>query len=276
MRPYAILSRAAAAARAREQGRDDPILDDPQAAAAAGADGVRLLNELDGLHPGDPTAVNPLAVRARFLDDFARAVLAASPIAQVVLIAPAFDTRADRIDWPAAARLFLLDDPEDLEDRRALGPPLRRHGAAIPVAGRLGTPWPEALATAGFDPTATSLWLLEGVLIGLDEGGVHHLLHHLAALAAPGSHLGLDVIGRSTLAMPPLGPALAHLRTLGVGWRFGHDQPERLLATYGWRAEVTQLGDAAVTYGRADGPMPPRGLPGVPREFLVTAHRRGG
>lgn len=276
--PQTLLSKAIAAARARELARPDAIFNDPLAEVLAGDDGRALLERLDALHPGDPAAANPLAVRACFLDEFLYdAVNAEGGPRQVVILGAGMDTRAFRLYWPEGTTVYEVDDAETLADKQRLldGAGSTPTAKRVTVAGTLGGAWTEALVASGFDRLAASLWVLEGVLIGLDETGVNHTLHAVSQLASPSSGLALDVLGKETLAMPPLRPVLDLLDEMGVRWRFGTDEPEALLGLYGFgEVKVTQAGDAAGRYLRAELEMPPREVPGVPREFYVTARRR--
>ncbi len=56
-------------------------------------------------------------------------------------------------------------------------------------------------------------------------------------------------------------------------WRCGFDNPEELLADYGWKAKVIQPGDDGAYFGRYTRKLPPRDVPNVERVFLVTAQR---
>jgi hypothetical protein len=45
------------------------------------------------------------------------------------------------------------------------------------------------------------------------------------------------------------------------------------MSRHGWEADVTQPGEEGANYGRWPRPMVPRGVPGLPRSFLVKARR---
>ena len=79
------------------------------------------------------------------------------------------------------------------------------------------------------------------------------------------------------LASPVMRPLLGAFARLGLVGRFGANDPEGLLAGHGWEAErVAQPGERGANYGRWPYPVAPRGVPGVPRLFLVRARRGTG
>ena len=121
MTPQTMLSKAMAAARAREMGRPDRILNDPLAVVLAGDDGRALLERLDSLHPGDPSEINPIAVRACFLDEILwDAANAEGGPRQVVVLSAGMDTRAFRISWPSGTTVYEVDDAETLAEKQRL------------------------------------------------------------------------------------------------------------------------------------------------------------
>lgn len=107
----------------------------------------------------------------------------------------------------------------------------------------------------------------------LDETAVRALLGTVTELARPGSWLGADMVNSRFLTSPLLRPWLRVAAAHGAPWRFGIDTPESLFATYGWEAKVTQPGEEGADYGWGRFMVPPRGLAGFPRPFLVAAQR---
>ena len=69
---------------------------------------------------------------------------------------------------------------------------------------------------------------------------------------------------------------MKRLADSGCSWQFGVDEPERLLAEYGWRATIVLPGEPDASFGRWPYPALPRSLPGMPRAFLVHATKIGG
>jgi O-methyltransferase involved in polyketide biosynthesis len=105
----------------------------------------------------------------------------------------------------------------------------------------------------------------------LDEAAAGAVVEQSARLAAPGSHLGADVVGRSMLESPWTRAYLAALARENSPWLFGTDDPEAFFGVHGWVATAFRPGDRVVSYGRWPYPVAPRGLPGIPQSFLITA-----
>jgi methyltransferase (TIGR00027 family) len=141
----------------------------------------------------------------------------------------------------------------------------------VEIAMDLRDDWPSALRAAGFDPSERAIWLVEGLLVYLDEAAVRSILARVTDLAAPGSILMCDVIGRALLGSPFMTHTLDLVRELGAPWRFGTDDPASLLPA--WEAEVDEFGEVGTAYGRWPFPLAPKGTPGVPMSYLVRATR---
>jgi methyltransferase (TIGR00027 family) len=269
-----------AAARARENRRPDRLFEDPWAEALAGPEGFALLERLElAVRPAGATgpSENPyIVIRTRVFDEFLTGAVTGSDARQVVLPAAGLDTRAFRLNWPEGTRFFELDRPEVLEAKQEV---LEREGARPRCDRRtvgvdLAAPWSEALRGIGFDPNARSVWLIEGLFPYLEEATAIAVLDQAAALAATDSRLGADVIGRSFFDSPWTRSYLEALEREGAGWKFGTDQPEEFFGAHGWEATVVMRpGEPSANFGRWPYPLAPRGAPGIPSTFLVTAVR---
>ncbi|CAN5290460.1 SAM-dependent methyltransferase [soil metagenome] len=277
MSSVGLTSRWMAAARARESTRADRLFDDPFAAALAGPDGLAWLRTMDlaattlGAGPGLFSVI-----RTRFFDDYLTSVMSQSRVRQIVLLAAGMDTRAFRMEWPPGTRLYELDLPEVLGAKEKLlsGTTASDTCERRTVCADLtGGSWPQALAEAGHSAEEPSLWLAEGFFLYLQDAGVHDLLDAVGAMSAPGSRLGADFINRDFLLSPSAWPFLESLSWLGSPLRFGVNEPDALLAKHGWRARAVQPGEPAADYGRWPYPVPPKGVSGLPRSFLLTADR---
>ncbi len=187
-----------AAARAVETDRPDPLIRDPYARllvtnAGAGAIWEAML---------DPTLVAKAAaidaetaaivaylrsyqaVRTNFFDTYFASAVAAG-IRQVVILASGLDSRAYRLDWPAGTIVYEIDQPKVLSYKSTT---LAENGVT-PSAGRREVPadlrqdWPAALRDAGFDPTARTAWLAEGLLMYLPAEAQDRLFTQVGAVS---------------------------------------------------------------------------------------------
>ncbi len=277
--PVAQTSRWMAAARARESQRPYRLFDDPLAATLAGPEGFDWLERMQQptLSFGGPALY--VVVRTRFFDDFLLYASWGAGVRQVVLLAAGMDARAFRLSWPPGTRLYELDRPELLATKEEI----LAHTGARPACqrrligadlGRLS--WSEALLRAGYESREPSLWLMEGLLFYMSATAAGQLLGVVGTLAAPGSLLGADLVNRALLGSPAMRPLLAAFALRGASGRFGVNDPEDLLASHGWKAEVTQPGEWGANYGRWPYPVASRGTPRVPRIFFARAWRSSG
>jgi methyltransferase (TIGR00027 family) len=269
MNPVAQTARWTAAIRACETDRPDRLFEDPLARALAGEEGFRLLGPT-GPQVGDVGVY--VAIRTKFFDDFILRA-ASDGLRQVVMIAAGMDARAFRLSWPAGTTVFEVDTSELLALKNEIlagegaEPQCRRVCAPADLSGA----WAPELRSRGFDDAAPALWIAEGLFFYLNPPLVHALVKQLSGLAALGSRLGADFVSESFLTSPWMQDALASLEARGMAWRSGVDEPETMLAEFGWQAEVRQPGEEGVGLGRWPYPVFPRSFAQVPHSLLVTA-----
>jgi len=187
-----------------------------------------------------------LEARTRFFDDQVLAAISAGT-SQIVILGAGYDDRALRFASPGV-RYFELDHPTTQGDKaKRLGSIQRDRErlALLPADFRLDDAG-AALATAGHDGDASSLFICEGLLVYLDPRTIARLLGALRSRAAPRSTLaaslavhrdGVDseqavVIAnsrrRSAMNEPwrTILPAGAHLALLTrAGWHIEHAGP---------------------------------------------------
>jgi methyltransferase (TIGR00027 family) len=195
-----------AAARAAETDEPDPLIRDPYAKVLVNQAGTgvwekmldgSLLEKVQSIDAEAAAVFEHMrsyqAVRTHFFDaHFAGA--AAAGIRQVVILASGLDSRAYRLDWPAATTVFEIDQPKVLEYKSAT---LAAHGAT-PSADRHEVPidlrqdWPAALIAEGFDPKAPTAWLAEGLLMYLPAEAQDRLFTQITDLSAPGSRIAAE------------------------------------------------------------------------------------
>lgn len=113
---------------------------------------------------------------------------------QVVILAAGLDSRAYRLDWPAATTIFELDQPQVLDFKREVLAGVDAHPRAErrEIAVDLREDWPQALRDSGFDPDKPSAWIAEGLLIYLPASAQEQLFTGIDALAGHGSHVAVE------------------------------------------------------------------------------------
>ncbi|WP_216896266.1 SAM-dependent methyltransferase, partial [Nocardia alni] len=130
-------------------------------------------------------------LRTRVFDDYL-IQQARTGTRQIVLLGAGLDTRAFRIDWPAGQTIYELDRADVLAFKHAVldaAPTTTRR----PIAADLAQDWARPLLEAGFDPTAPTAWLIEGVLFYLPAAIEHSLFETLNALSAESSHVVFEI-----------------------------------------------------------------------------------
>lgn len=198
---------AVAASRAIASSGPGALLNDRFADPLVRAVGIEHFVELiDGETVTDDPVLSrramseQMTVRTRYFDDFFTSATE-SGIQQAVILAAGLDTRAYRLAWPTGTVVFELDQPQVIDfksDTLAdLGaePSARRRAVAID----LRDDWPAALTAAGFDASAPTAWIAEGLLIYLPPHAQDKLLDDVTALSAPGSRIATEEMDMSTL-----------------------------------------------------------------------------
>ena len=195
-----------AAARAMASSGPAPVIDDPYAAPLVRAVGVDFFTKLvDGeiteSELGDDPQMNiarfanGMAARTRFFDDFYADAVGAG-VRQAVILAAGLDARAYRLDWPAGTVVFEVDQPEVIEFKTRTLADL----GATPTADRrtvavdLRDDWVAALQSAGFDSSAPTAWIAEGLFGYLPPEAQDRLLEVITEHSAPGSRLAAEAV----------------------------------------------------------------------------------
>jgi methyltransferase (TIGR00027 family) len=246
--------------RALESEREDALFHDPLARAFAAAGGLWPSSP----PPGDEAARRrrlavsfSIVIRTRFLDDLLQQA-SASGVRQVVLLGAGMDSRAFRMDWPEDTRLFEVDTEAPLGFKASV---LRQEGAVarcerITVAVDLREDWPGALAAAGHDPAAPTVWIAEGLLIYLPEDAVELLLARISARSAAGSWMGLTLGSPGVIERFGAGAVPGSAASLWVSEM--PEDPVGWLAGHGWEAAGHSLRERAAAYGRPISTPPKR------------------
>ncbi|GAA3893421.1 class I SAM-dependent methyltransferase [Streptomyces lannensis] len=277
VQPSGVWATAVGVARVRalETERKNALFRDPLAQAFATAGGLwppspPPLPDDEAARRRRLAVAFSIVIRTKFLDDLLQQA-SESGLRQIVLLGAGMDSRAFRINWPEGTRLFEVDTAAPLDFKATV---LRRERALprcerITVAVDLREDWPTALAAAGHDPAAPTVWIAEGLLIYLPQDAVELLLARISAQSATGSRMGLTLGTRGVIerfaadAVPGSAPSMwvSEMPDDPVGWLAGH----------GWKADTHTLRERAAAYGRPiNTPPQHEEQPGQ----LITAIRR--
>lgn len=195
-------------AAGRAMATKDPrgLINDPFAEPLVRAVGVDFFTKMmdgdldvDAIENASPvriqSMVDGMAVRTKYFDDYFIGSTGGG-VRQVVILASGLDSRAFRLPWPAGTVVYEIDQPRVIEFKTST---LADVGAE-PTASRRTVPidlradWPAALKAAGFDTTAPTAWLAEGLLIYLPPEAQDRLFDNITALSAPGSTIATEFV----------------------------------------------------------------------------------
>ncbi|MEO3977701.1 class I SAM-dependent methyltransferase [Streptomyces sp. CAU 1734] len=258
-----------AAARAIETRRPDALARDVhaehfvRAAPACAGWPVRM----DEVPDGD---ANPLwgrfaryfGLRTRVLDDFLLRSVRTGGARQVVLLGAGLDTRAFRLGWPPGCVVFEIDREGVLAFKHRVldGLSAVPRAARVPVAVDLRADWARALAGAGFDAAAPSVWLAEGLLFYLSPAAETRLIDTVDRLSTRGSALAFEVkLDRDLLEYRDSPLYTSTARQIGIDLLSLFNREPRpdstgVLAGRGWSTSVRTPFDFTRRHGR--GPLP--------------------
>ncbi|MFI2211671.1 SAM-dependent methyltransferase [Streptomyces sp. NPDC020141] len=272
-----------AAARALETHRHDGLARDVYAehfvrAAPASADWPVRPEQVPG-GDADPLwgrFARYFGLRTRVLDDFLlRSVRAGAR--QVVLLGAGLDARAFRLDWPPGSVIFEIDREGVLAFKHRVldGLSAAPRATRVPVPFDLRADWVGALADAGFDPAAPSVWLAEGLLFYLPAAAETYLIDTVHRLSAAGSALAFEVKLEKDLLKYRDSPLYTETtRRLGIDLLelFAREpRPDSAggLANRGWSVSVDLPFDHTRRLGRGPLPEPNDALEGNRWVFAV-------
>ncbi|MGE2730050.1 class I SAM-dependent methyltransferase [Mycolicibacterium vaccae] len=266
-----------AAARALASADPNPLIDDPFAAPLVRAVGVDFFTKMiDGeldlsMFPDTSpervqAMIDAMGVRTRFFDDSVLASTAAG-VRQVVILASGLDSRAYRLDLPPGTVVYELDQPQVIEFKTqtlaALGAQPRATRRTIAVD--LRQDWPAALSGAGFDPSAPTAWLAEGLLIYLPPDAQDLLLDRITAQSAPGSTVSTEYVPgivdfdteKARAVAEPLREHGLDLDMSALVYPGDRNHVAEYLRGLGWQVTATPREELFAHYGR---PLPPGGV----------------
>jgi methyltransferase (TIGR00027 family) len=158
-------------------------------------------------------------------------------IRQVVIVAAGYDCRALRFRT-SGVRFTELDHPDTQADKRRILDDMRADMADVAFAAADFTidDVGAALAAAGHDADAATLFLVEGLLIYLPEPVIVSLLTALRARATPTSQLAVSISrGGSPEFQARVAAVGEHARS-----SFNEDEARLLLQRCGWQGDTAR------------------------------------
>jgi methyltransferase (TIGR00027 family) len=200
------------------------------------ADVERRIVERFPVAGGRSAMADALERRTRWFDGVTLRSIDAG-IRQVVIVAAGYDCRALRFRTPGV-RFIELDHPATQADKRALLDALGTDATDVAFAAADFTvdDLSVALAGAGHDPSVPTLFLVEGLLIYLDEPVIERLLRALRAVAANGSRLAVSI------SRPRSDAFVARVASVGEPVRSTYDEAgaRELLDRCGWTGDTSR------------------------------------
>lgn len=267
--PTAVI---AAAARALETARPNPLVDDPYAArlvdAAGGLQLDRFPQELvDRVRDSN-------ALRSHFLDAVTGDAVV-DGVQQVVILGAGLDARPWRLGFAESTTVFRVDLPATVGFTTSVLGPSESAGSpvVVDVAADLREDWPAALLAAGFTSSAATLWIAEGVLFYLEAEDAAAVVSRAAELSAPGSVFTFAHFGPGAAEEGQTGQMATAAGDRGAPFTSTISAPSDLLDGDRWDmlAETT-----IAAYGvEQDRPLPYPERPGREVTWLAAARRRG-
>jgi methyltransferase (TIGR00027 family) len=158
------------------------VIEDPLAPYYAGQVGMKMVGTMEAINPSIRKAI---ALRARYMDDFARCCINEG-YHQVVLIGAGYDSRYARLQEFQRAQIYEVDLDSTQVIKKSL---TRRLMGYLPAnvkyisADLSRDSITDRLLDSGFSPDRKTLFIWEGVTLFLNNDIVAEILGRLAALS---------------------------------------------------------------------------------------------
>ena len=261
-----LLTAAMRAVETRRSESEGRLFSDPYAEVLAGAEGFSLLENAIAAS-GDQPAI---AIRTAYMDSKIGSAIKEG-VRQFVFLAAGMDSRAFRMTFPNGTKIFELDRKEVFNYKQDKLGNIKPNCERITLAVDLKNEWKNQLLEAGFKTNEPTLWLVEGLLMYLEESQVINLLNQINQLASKNNIMLFDILTRTLIEAPFMQNQLKYLESIGAPWYFGVNEPEEFMKKFGWDSVATQAGEFAPT--RWPFPTAPRSMSNVPRGFYIEARK---
>jgi methyltransferase (TIGR00027 family) len=185
---------------------------------------------------GPSPMADRLERRTRWFDDITLGCIEKG-IRQIVLVAAGYDCRALRFRTPGV-RFIELDHPATHADKRRILGDMGADTAGVAYAAADFTidDVAAALAAAGHDSCVATLFLVEGLLVYLQEDVIVSLLSALRTRATPASRMAVSISRARS--------AEFHARVAALGEHarstFDEDEARAMLQRCGWDGDTSR------------------------------------
>ena len=143
------------------------------------------------------------------------------------------------------------------------------------IAEALGFPdfqhWPQKLVNESFNIKEKSIYIIEGLMMYLEESQAHGFMHCLSQFAKKDDIIVMDIFNKFLLKSPHMQMQLDFLKSIGAPWLFGVDDVSEFFSNYDWTAKATQPGQ--YNPNRWPFPVAPDFVKEVPRSYYVVAKK---
>jgi methyltransferase (TIGR00027 family) len=203
-------------------------------------------------------AAEGMAVRTRHFDGLFTDA-AADGVRQAVILAAGLDARAYRLPWPDGTTVFEVDQPEviDFKTRTLADLGAQARADRRTIAIDLREDWPKALLDNGFDPSAPTAWIAEGLLIYLPSEAQDLLFDRIDELSAPDSRVATEHIPDVSMFSDERAKEITdRLKQYGHDFEMGdliyHEKRNDVieyLEGHGWDVSTRKMADAYADNG---------------------------
>lgn len=261
---YGALLSARVRALEWEKPPQERICEDPYARALIGEEGMEMGRQIEEsdhivqLGKIVPSVQNIVLLRTRYTDEYLKRGIAQGA-RQIVILGAGFDSRALRLKEAQSTRIFEVDRPIHMEEKkkrvRALLGELSPHVVYIGIDFLAETleDLKRKLVERGYDLQGKSLYLMEGLVSHLTHESVSELFRFISANSGKGSFLVC------TYPHEDMAAGLEQIRA-GSEPTFGLNPPQmaEFLAERGFgQIKNLTLDEAHSLYHlRAEGPIP--------------------
>ncbi|KAF2077462.1 hypothetical protein CYY_001235 [Polysphondylium violaceum] len=169
---------------------------------------------------------------------------------QVVFCGAGLDSRALRLPIPAHVSVFEIDLPSVMDYKKKVLETAQKYIQPVSscrlehIAGNLvqDDRWISSLLDSGFNSAMHTLWIMEGLLMYLNENEISNLMNSISLLSAPNSKLLIHTVSPSlkeSMSMSSNSDISPFIKFPQEEFVSYHSNPVELLEQYGFSKDTT-------------------------------------